>query len=71
MVVVVSDGIFEARAPHGEEFGIDRVKDVVRAERHRHATEITAAIRVQVKEFTQDAPAEDDQTVILIKCTHR
>ena len=67
IVAVISDGIFEAVDPSGKQFGVGRVKDVIRANRDRPPAEIIRAIRDAEEKFTGGAPAADDRTGIIIK----
>ncbi|MEJ2085820.1 MAG: SpoIIE family protein phosphatase [Acidobacteriota bacterium] len=65
----ISDGIFEASAPDGEEMGTDRVIEVIRQHRRASAADIIDHIRAATDVFTEGAPADDDRTIILIKRT--
>ena len=65
----ISDGIFEANAPDGEEMETERVTDVIRRFREESAAEIIEQIRIATETFTEGAPADDDRTIILIKRT--
>lgn len=67
LFIVFSDGIYEARAHGGELFGLQRVQEIIRANRHGTAEKITGAIRESVKTFTDGCKSQDDQTAILIK----
>ncbi|MHC4220657.1 MAG: PP2C family protein-serine/threonine phosphatase, partial [Planctomycetota bacterium] len=67
IVAVISDGIFEATSPSGEQFGTDRVVEVIAVARHGSPTESIEAVRGAVVEFTEGAPASDDRTGIIIK----
>jgi serine phosphatase RsbU (regulator of sigma subunit) len=69
IVAVISDGIFEALGPSGEQFGTDRVVEVIAAARAGTPGEIIEAVRRAVAEFTGGAPAADDRTGIIIKGT--
>ncbi len=64
---VISDGIFEAKGPAGEDFGTDRTLAVIREKRAATSSEILDAIREAVEVYTQGAPADDDRTMIVIK----
>jgi PAS domain S-box-containing protein len=66
LLLVVSDGVFEAFAPKGEAFGMARVLDTVRASRHLPPAEIIANLFGAVREFTQ-CELHDDMTVIVVK----
>jgi sigma-B regulation protein RsbU (phosphoserine phosphatase) len=67
IVAVISDGIFEATDPSGEQFGKDRVMEVIRANRDRSPGTIIKAVREAVERFTAGMPAADDRTGIIIK----
>lgn len=64
---VISDGIYEAANAEEVPFGNDRVIDVITRHRNASAQEILNALRVEVGEFTKNAPADDDRTIIIIK----
>ncbi len=65
----ISDGIFEANAPDGEEMETERITAVIRHSRQESAAEIIEQIRIATETFTEGAPADDDRTIILIKRT--
>jgi serine phosphatase RsbU (regulator of sigma subunit) len=64
---VISDGIYEAKGPDGEDFGVERTLEVVRAGRDKSSAELLEAIREAVETYTAGAAADDDRTMILIK----
>jgi sigma-B regulation protein RsbU (phosphoserine phosphatase) len=66
-LVLYTDGLAEARSPGGEEFGEDRIADVVVNHRHESADDILAAVRERVDEFVQDETQQDDQTIVIMK----
>jgi phosphoserine phosphatase len=65
----ISDGIFEATAPGGEEMGTDRVTEVIREHRRASAADIIDYVCAATDAFTHGAPPDDDRTIILIKRT--
>ena len=67
ILALVSDGIFEYNGPGGEEFGEDRVKNLLSAHHGRPAAEICALLFAAVQEFAGAAPQEDDMTVVLVR----
>jgi serine phosphatase RsbU (regulator of sigma subunit) len=67
ILVIATDGIWEARNPAGEMFGRRRLAAVVRAEHGRSAERIAAACLAALSAFRTGAPAEDDATLIVIK----
>jgi serine phosphatase RsbU (regulator of sigma subunit) len=66
LLFLLSDGIPEATAGDGPQFGIGRTLEVVRAHRHEPPGEIIAALMHQVREWSRNAQA-DDMTAIIIK----
>ena len=64
---VLSDGIYEAYAPDGEQFGVARVQQVLRAERGQPAAQCIAALRAAVERFMAGRPPEDDRTILIIR----
>ena len=64
---LISDGIFEYEGVGGEQFGEERVRDLIRAERERPTAELSAMLFSAVKAFAAGAPQEDDMTVVLVK----
>ena len=64
---VLSDGIFEAKGHDEEEFGTDRVIEILRSSREASAGELLDRIRRATDEFTEGAPQDDDRTIVIIK----
>ena len=67
LVCIYSDGITEAASPEDEEFGMDRLIDLLRAERGRSLAELVEAIPHAVGGFSQGLPQGDDQTLVLLR----
>ena len=67
VVVMYTDGVTEAASPDGEEFGEERLEDLVRANRHLPASGIMAAVRDAVLSHLGEMPAADDVTVVVVK----
>ena len=67
IVVLLTDGIQEAMSPAEEQFGTDRVLEVVRAHRTRKAAQIVESLYRAVCEFSQREKPADDVTAIVIK----
>ena len=65
-LVLYSDGVTEAMNESGEEYGLDRLREVVAAANSQGADEITMAVFDSVKEFTGDAPQTDDITCLTL-----
>ncbi len=62
---VFSDGIFEARSPEGELFGVERACAAMRSA-NGTAEGVIAAVRGAVERFTRGAAAADDQTGVVV-----
>jgi serine phosphatase RsbU (regulator of sigma subunit) len=67
LVLFMTDGISEAMSPRGDDFGIERALDVVRANRHQSATEIVDTLYRDIRRFANDAPQQDDITAVILK----
>lgn len=62
-----TDGVFEAFNESGEDFGAQRLIDVVRDTRHLPSQEIVNAIFGAVNRFRMDDEQKDDMTVVVVK----
>jgi serine phosphatase RsbU (regulator of sigma subunit) len=68
VVVLYTDGVIEAVDKHGEQFGYERLMDVVRLARQKNASEIKNDIFNAVNFFTNDGGAvRDDLTIVVLK----
>jgi len=67
LYAVFSDGIYEARSPEGEQFGVGRTQEALRAARDGTAQDAISSVREAVERFTHGAPAEDDRTGVVVK----
>ena len=67
LVVLVTDGFFEACDDGDEQFGTERLCEVIRASRDLSAAQIIAAMYAAVDDFTAGAPQADDLTAIVVK----
>jgi PAS domain S-box-containing protein len=67
IMLFVTDGVVETRAPDGSTFGPERTQDLVRVYRHRSATEIVDNLYYAVRAFAQGRPQYDDITATVIK----
>lgn len=64
---VISDGIFEAYNENKEQMGIDRIKTIVHENNDRSAQTILEFLQESTAKFTQNHPADDDRTILIIK----
>ncbi len=67
LVLLMTDGVLEARSPEGSTFGSQRPVDVVRACRNDSARQIVQNLYHAVRAFSQDQPQYDDITATVIK----
>ncbi|MGD0541958.1 MAG: SpoIIE family protein phosphatase, partial [Tepidisphaeraceae bacterium] len=69
MLVVFSDGIFEAPAPDGNMFGVERIKQGLLASRRLPCVQIIAALRTAVQQWQAKIEPVDDQTIVIVRRT--
>ncbi|MBN1163215.1 MAG: SpoIIE family protein phosphatase [Candidatus Krumholzibacteriota bacterium] len=67
MIVIFSDGISEARNTREEEFGEDKLPQIVKDNRRADAAVLIDKIISSVQEFSRGLPQMDDMTVVAIK----
>ena len=67
LLLLISDGIPEARNRAGEEFGEERVLDLVRRERNRTSAEIIQVLMEEARAFCKPDPLQDDMTAVVLK----
>jgi len=62
-----TDGFFEAEGPGGEQFGLERMRRLLRENRDRPAEEIIARLDRAVSTFTAGLPQADDLTAVVVR----
>jgi len=67
LLVLYTDGIWEAENPAGEEFGRERLARAALSVRDRPAREVVEAIREEWQRFREGADPADDTTVIALR----
>ncbi len=67
IIVLCTDGIWEACNKKGEMFGKSRVHDVIRKRRSESAESIADALMGDVKKFQAGAVVADDITLVVVK----
>jgi serine phosphatase RsbU (regulator of sigma subunit) len=67
LVLLLTDGVVEARSAARESFGSERPLDLARALRGQEARRIVEAIFQAVGEFTRGRPQADDITAVVVK----
>jgi len=68
-LVLYTDGLTETLNSEGEEFGVDRMMQSVRASANDGAQAMVKRIIGDVREFTGSVPQNDDMTLIAIRRT--
>ncbi len=69
ILVLYTDGITEAANIKYEQFGIDRIKHLIKQNHEKSSGEIVKIIMNALFDFTQQKPLEDDITIIIAKRT--
>ena len=66
-LVAFTDGVIEARSPLGEEFGEDRLVELLLENAGLPAAGIESRILRAVEDWTAEAEQEDDLTLLILK----
>jgi phosphoserine phosphatase len=69
ILVLLSDGIYEYHDANNEQFGEQRVADIIHAHHAKPVAELSAMLLESVQAFANGALQEDDITVVLVKRT--
>jgi len=67
VMVIYTDGIVEARDGDGNEYGEERLRQMLETCFYQTAAEINEELRHDVQEFSRGQPLHDDQTLLVIK----
>jgi sigma-B regulation protein RsbU (phosphoserine phosphatase) len=67
ILVLYTDGIVERQNREEEQYGVERLKELVTQNRQQSAEEIVKTIYKQVYQFGGKSPWEDDASVVIIK----
>jgi sigma-B regulation protein RsbU (phosphoserine phosphatase) len=67
VLLAFTDGVPEAHNPENEEFGEERLQQLLRETAHLPADEISARISAEMKNWIRDAEQYDDLTFIVMK----
>jgi serine phosphatase RsbU (regulator of sigma subunit) len=67
ILLLTTDGVFEAHNKNGDMFGKDRIKEVIRRNAGLPAEGIRTAITAAVDAFRGKTPQEDDITLVVLK----
>lgn len=69
VILIGTDGIWEARNSEGEMFGKQRLRDVITACKDRSAHDVFDAVVEAVNRFVGDEPQGDDITLVIIRAS--
>jgi putative ABC transport system permease protein len=67
VLLIFTDGVPEAHNPENEEFGEERLQQLLRETAHLTANEISARLSDEMKEWIRDAEQYDDLTFVVMK----
>ncbi len=67
VLIAFTDGVTEALNPAEEEFGEERLKELIRRVAHLPVIEITGAISKELRDWIAAAPQHDDLTFVVMK----
>lgn len=67
LVLLTTDGFFEWENDRGEQFGVNRMEDVIRAARDSASAEIITRLYETVTAFSNGTKQQDDLTAVIIK----
>jgi serine phosphatase RsbU (regulator of sigma subunit) len=67
VIIIATDGIWEARNPDGNMFGKDRIYQIIRQNASASANEIQNAVLESLEGFRKETKLEDDLTLVVIK----
>lgn len=67
VLLAFTDGVPEAHNPENEEFGEERLQELLRQTARLPADEISARVSAEMKDWIRDAEQYDDLTFIVVK----
>ena len=70
VVMMTTDGLWEAQASDGERFGRARLRELLRGHHALPADELAQLVLAEVTRFRGDRAQRDDMTVVVIRVVH-
>jgi sigma-B regulation protein RsbU (phosphoserine phosphatase) len=67
MLVAYTDGVVEPENPYGEQFGEDRLKDLLVKHGGEASNEIIARVMESVEQWTTSSELQDDMTMLVVR----
>ncbi len=71
IIVIGTDGIWEARNPQGNMFGKEALREIIREHADRSAEDISLAVTETLTAFRKTRSQEDDITLVVVKVLPR
>lgn len=65
--VMFTDGLYEEISPSGEMFGMERIKEIMKANSNKDSKSIYSALKQACQNWKQGADAHDDLTILSVK----
>jgi serine phosphatase RsbU (regulator of sigma subunit) len=69
MLAIYSDGVTEAESPDGEEYGENRLADLLADNRGVNAEDLVELVLQALDDWTGGTPAVDDVTLVIVRAT--
>jgi sigma-B regulation protein RsbU (phosphoserine phosphatase) len=69
ILLIGTDGLWEAHNPKGEMFNSDRLRQIIASHRDKSAEGIFQIVMQKIAAFRQSPTAEDDMTLMVVKLT--
>jgi sigma-B regulation protein RsbU (phosphoserine phosphatase) len=69
VLLLGTDGLVEVRNKRGNLFGYDQLLTTMSTIAHYSASEIAQHLTAMLDSFRQGKPREDDQTLVVLKCS--
>ena len=67
ILVLATDGIFEYENPREDQYGEERLLEIVRAHQELPAADLIGRIVADVEKFAEGVPQGDDMTIVLVR----
>ena len=67
ILVLATDGFFEWANPKGDQFGVRRIREIIRLAREKPPRELISALYQAVIEFSEGTHQQDDLTAVVVK----
>jgi phosphoserine phosphatase RsbU/P len=67
ILAAYTDGVTEAMDVHGEQYGLERLTDLIRTRRAEPAGEIVKTVLSEVDRFSAEGPDGDDRVMLVLK----